>query len=602
MNDVRKRLRGESADGPRKAAQVATPGMAPRKQSEGDPGKNHGPSAARAWTVGGVIVALCVVASLAALWVFDVIDLPGVGRFRDRMGSVSPSSSSSSASQRSSSESSQVSPSAGAGVPGTGTGGAAPALSAGLGKSLARQGAWPASTGAKKTDTKALSDATHDFLSHTGSPAQEGYVIANGDGTIASSSNADTLMEPASTLKTLTALAATDVLDMDSTLDTDVGLVPEEKTAGGTSSTAAAKTASKTASKTTSETSPSASKTTSHDTARTIVLRGGGDMLLGAGKSDPWHINGRAGLATLAQKTAAALRAAGIGSVRLVADTTLFGPVRRPATMTEDYVQIGYFAPTSALAVDEGRQSAVGSDPDSAARSTVPRTEDPAAAAVASFASSLSQAGIRLTNARSSDGAYAVPAATAAQRKSSRTPGARLARVSSAPLRQILRLTLRLSDNTLAEEFGRLVALRTKADNSPAGATKAIAGRVRRQGVDLDGASLADCSGLSPGSRLSPMMLFHVMRRLRLHAEESALEGLPVVTADRQGYGDHAAGRVRLKSGSLDTVVSDSGVVLRTNGGYFYYSAIVNVPEGQWDARSQGLSALHALAGRLVTL
>jgi hypothetical protein len=42
--------------------------------------------------------------------------------------------------------------------------------------------------------------------------------------------------------------------------------------------------------------------------------------------------------------------------------------------------------------------------------------------------------------------------------------------------------------------------------------------------------------------------------------------------------------------------------VLRTNGGFFYYSAIVNVPEGQWGVRSKGLSALHELAGKLVSL
>ncbi len=551
------------------------------------------PTARGAWVGCVVTVAVCCVLAVAALWVFDVIDLPGLGRFADRAGLSSG---------RSTAAGSDRAESAATGRKQTGKAGSASSSVTGLEDG----GGWPAVTGAAGVDTKGLSEATQKFLSDTGSPAQEGYVIANGDGTVISSSNADKLLEPASTLKTLTALAATTVLDMDSTLDTQVILLPAAP----------------------------GSTTGSGSSARTILLRGGGDMLLGSGRSDPSHVNGRAGLATLAQKTAKALAAQSVTSVRLVADTTLFGPVRRPATMTEDYVQIGYFAPTAALAVDEGRQSVVGSDPDSAARSTVPRTSDPAAAAVSVFADRLAGEGVRLANTRSSDGTYAVPAATTAQRKAaagarsaadvsasvsgpgrkktrgdrrgafsaSGTTAVRLATVSSAPLRQILRLTLRLSDNTLAEEFGRLVALKVKADNSPAGAAKAVAAQVRVQGVDLSGASLADCSGLSPGSRLSPLMLLQVMRRLRTHSEASAMRGLPVITADRHGYGDKAAGRVRLKSGSLDSVTSDSGVVLRTNGGFFYYSAIVNVPEGQWGARSKGLSALHELAGKLVSL
>ncbi len=538
----------------------------PQDRQEGTHPASSRRTARRAWTVSGIIVAFCVVLATAAVWVFDVIDLPGLGRFGDRFGTASASSASS-----------------GARTDSAKAGGVA-----GLGKSLAKDGSWPASTGAKPADTKALSDATQDFLSHTGSPAKEGYVIANGDGTVVSSSNADTPLEPASTMKTLTALTATGVLDMDSTLDTDVLVLRGHAGRGhaGRGHTGRSSGRSGTA---------------------TIVLLGGGDMLLGSGSSDPSHINGHAGLATLAGKTAAALSRRGIRSVRLLSDTTLFGAVHRPATMTEDYVKTGYFTPTSALAVDEGRQSVPGSDPDSSARSTVPRTDDPASAAVSAFSfaltSALASKGIRLTNV-SSGGGISVPAVGAAERaqEGSGKSSERIARVSSAPLRRILGLTLRLSDNTLAEEFGRLAALRMKTGNSPAAAVKAVRKELARQGIDLSGAEIADCSGLSPGSRLTPRMLFRVMRRLRTHAEASAFRGLPVVTKTSSDYSADALGRVRLKSGSLNEVTSDSGVVLRTNGGFFYYAAIVNVPDGQWAARSEGLSALHRLAGRLVSM
>ena len=523
-----------------------------------------GKSAVRAWAASGIVVALCVVVSLAALWVFDVIDLPGLGRFAGRAGSVPTASSSSSRASRPSE----------VGAFGGNRGGDGALRASDLGRRLSQQGSWPARTGARPVDGKALSDATHDFLSHTGSPAKEGYAIANGDGTVVSSSNAGALLEPASTMKTLTTLAATGVLDMDSTLDTDVVLLDghQDAVAG----------------------------------AATIVLRGGGDMLLSSGSSDPSHVNGHAGLATLAGRTAAALSHKRITAVRLVADTTFFGAARRPSTMTEDYVQTGYFTPTAALAIDEGRQPVPGSDPDSADRSTIPRTDDPAPAAVSSFASALSAAltakGIRLTNTASA-GKPRVDAATAEQRRQATSRrSVRVARVSSAPLRQILGLMLRLSDNTLAEEFGRLTALRLRTGNSPEGAVKAVRQELARQHIDLTGATIADCSGLSPGSRISPTMLFHVMRRLRTHAEASAFEGLPVITEASTDFPSESLGRVRLKSGSLDEVTSDSGVILRTNGGFFYYAAIVNVEEGQWGPRGEGLSAIHRLAGRLVSM
>lgn len=548
--------------------------------------QRRSPGVARAWTVCGIIVAVCVVAALAALWVFDVIDLPGLGRFAGRAGSapIAPSSASSRASRISK-----------AGASGTKRGRRAGAPD--LGRRLSQQGSWPAPTGVRPIDAKMLSDATHDFLSRTGSPAKEGYIIANGDGTVISSSNADTPLEPASTMKTLTTLAATGVLDMDSTLDTDVLLLTGP---GGTKDPLSLRRHG------TGTPGDAGTRRPAEGTA-TIVLRGGGDMLLGSGSSDPSHVNGHAGLATLAGRTAAALSHRRITAVRLVADTTLFGSVRRPATMTEDYVQTGYFTPTAALAVDEGRQPVPGSDPDSADRSTIPRTDDPASAAVSSFASALSGAltakGIRLTNTMSG-GRRRVNAATdpeRAQAASSRR-SVRIARVSSAPLRQILGLMLRLSDNTLAEEFGRLTALRLKTGNSPEGAVRAVRKELARQHVDLTGATIADCSGLSPGSRISPTMLFHVMRRLRTHAEASAFEGLPVITEASTDYPSQALGRVRLKSGSLDEVTSDSGVILRTNGGFFYYAAIVNVAQGQWGPRGEGLSAIHRLAGRLVSM
>lgn len=506
----------------------------------------------REWAISLSIVAVCVLLAIAALWVFDVIDLPGLGRFAALAGK----------------ERQQPSAIAGASARGD-----KPGPDDGIGPSSAAS--WPASTGARPFDQGRLSSAVQDFLGSTGSPAREGYLIANGDGKVISSSNANSMLEPASTMKTLTALAAASVLDLDSTLKTDTYLLP------------------------------AAHADSNGKASRTLVLHGGGDMLLSTAANDPGHVNGRAGLLTLAQETAASLKEHGVRSVRLVSDASLFGTVRRPATMDSSYVSIGYFTPTAALAVDEGRQPVPGSDPDSADRSTIPRTMSPDSQAIADFASllssQLSSSKIRLANRASGSGGIQVPAASRSEKSAEKTAD-RAGRVASASLREILELTLRLSDNTLAEEFGRLVALQEHAQNSPEGGTAAVKAVLAKQKVSLAGAHMADCSGLSPGSRLSPTILFHAMRRLRTHADAGVLRGLPVITARNAGYPAGADGRIRLKTGSLDTVTSVNGVVLRSNGGFFYLAAIVNVDEGQRGVRLKGLAAIDKLSGDLVSL
>lgn len=121
-------------------------------------------------------------------------------------------------------------------------------------------------------------------------------------------------------MKTLTAYAAAVELDMGKTLDTQTYL---EQSQDGT--------------------------------AR-LVLKGNGDMLLGAGASDSNHINGRAGLGTLAGRTAQALRQRGITSVTLAYDDTLFGNDRWPQGIAELDTDHLYYAPTASMAVDGGQE------------------------------------------------------------------------------------------------------------------------------------------------------------------------------------------------------------------------------------------------------
>ncbi len=176
----------------------------------------------------------------------------------------------------------------------------------------------------KAIDSTAASALVNELLSAQGVGNDTSVIIEDAQGTVAAEHESNTPREPASTLKTLTALAASSTLNMASTLDTQVFL------------------------------------TQSDDGTNTLTLKGNGDMLLSAGDSDANHTNGRAGLNTLAKATVAALAQRGITSVNLEYDDTLFGDSRIPAGLSEggavlsDYTV--YFTPVSSMAIDGGRQ------------------------------------------------------------------------------------------------------------------------------------------------------------------------------------------------------------------------------------------------------
>ena len=387
----------------------------------------------------------------------------------------------------------------------------------------------------------AAADALIDtFLGSEGVGSDVSIAIAGADGTVVAERNADIVREPASTLKTLTAVAAATVLDLSATLDTETYLIQQE---GQTP---------------------------------TLVLKGNGDMLLGAGVSDPDHVNGRAGLGTLAAQSAAALRQRGIDRIRLVYDDTLFGGQRYPSRIEENNPDNLYYAPVSALAVDGGRNWN-GDPPDDPDLYTgyAELSTQPAADAAATFATRLAENGITV------DGEVTSGAAPQGQ-----SP---LTSVSSAQLNEIMAFMMRHSDNTLAEEFGRLTALAAGRENSPHGATQAVAATLQELGVDTAQLTMADCSGLAPGSSLSVRTLIGVQSRILAGGAGSvvavalSVPGL-IGTAASRLDDEAVAGLLRVKTGTLGTVTSMAGNVSRLNGGVLCFAVVVNNPENAWEA------------------
>lgn len=354
--------------------------------------------------------------------------------------------------------------------------------------------------------------------------------IAAADGTIAAERNLDTEREPASTTKTLTAFAAVHTLEMSGTLDTEVYL-------------------------------------THADTSPTIVLQGHGDMLLGEGQNDPSHINGRAGLATLAQHTAQSLRQRGIDQVALAVDDSLFGDDNTSMALEQNNDGDAMYTPLSSMAVDGGRMRyGLTADPDAFTDyPTLSRTT--ASDAAQTFRSLLTQQGITVTDSSDTSGTEA---------------SARIAKVSSAPLNEVMAFMLRHSDNTLAELFARLTALKLGLGNSMDADIQAVVQVLRANDIPTDGLHLTSCSGLAAGTRLRIPTLLAVQRSLVGLDDGGAaeIEGLSVPgltgTARNRAANNDIKGLARVKTGSLGGVRALAGNVSREHGGVLLFAVIVN--------------------------
>jgi serine-type D-Ala-D-Ala carboxypeptidase/endopeptidase (penicillin-binding protein 4) len=331
--------------------------------------------------------------------------------------------------------------------------------------------------------------------------------------------NADALATPASTAKLMTAVAALAVLGPDARFATKV-----------------------------------------LQESGTIVLVGGGDPTLAVNQYPSNDYPRPATLASLAARTARALKAQGRNSVRLGYDTSLYsGPSMAPG-WSESLVYTGNVTPIVSLEADQGRLTANGAlQDDDDPTNYSPRTTDPAGMTAAAFARLLARDGIRVTGSVS-------PTAAAAS-------APEIASVDSPPLASIEEQMLLESNNVIAENLARRVAIRMGMPATFSGAADAVLTEVRRLGVTTP-AHLVDGSGLSPDDGIAPETLVRV---LALAAGKPGLRavitGLPVAgfvgtlsagDSDFGGIGSldggAARGVVRAKTGNLGTVAALAGL------------------------------------------
>jgi D-alanyl-D-alanine carboxypeptidase/D-alanyl-D-alanine-endopeptidase (penicillin-binding protein 4) len=295
-----------------------------------------------------------------------------------------------------------------------------------------------------------------------------------------------------------------------------------------------------------------------------IVLVGGGDPTLAAGPVPASNYPQPATLKALAASTARALRAQGRRSVRMGYDTSLFtGPPLAPGWPMA-YVTTGNVTAITPLEVDQGRLTTSGAPEDADDPGNFrPRSTDPAAQAAGAFAAFLRADGIRVSGQPGQQHA-AAHAAT-------------LAAVSSPPLSAIVSWMLRESNNVIAENLARQVALREGRPASFSGAAAAVTAVLRRLGVP-GGIHLVDGSGLSPQDRIAPATLARLVSLAAAGAQgrlRAAITGMPVAgfsgtLAPGQsvfsGFTPRSRGLVRAKTGNLSSVATLAGLVYDASG------------------------------------
>jgi serine-type D-Ala-D-Ala carboxypeptidase/endopeptidase (penicillin-binding protein 4) len=314
-------------------------------------------------------------------------------------------------------------------------------------------------------------------------------------------------------------------------------------------------------------------------TRNSIVLVGGGDPTLAVNKYPAGDYPQPATLASLAASTARALKAQGLSGVTLGYDTSLYsGPGLAPG-WSADYVSGGDVTPIVSLEVDQGRLTAAGRPEDSDDPYNLnPRATDPAAMAAASFAALLDADGIHVKGAP-------IQQTAPIQQMTPAHSAAPIASVRSPPLSAIVQQMLQESNNVIAENLARHVALATGEPASFAGAARAVVAELRRLGIATP-ISLVDGSGLSPQDAIAPETLVKLLElavaRPRLRP---LLAGLPVagfsgtLSAGQSvfaGIGGAALGSVRAKTGNLGTVASLAGLAHDASGAVLVFAVMAD--------------------------
>lgn len=286
-----------------------------------------------------------------------------------------------------------------------------------------------------------------------------------------------------------------------------------------------------------------------------LYLVGGGDIYLGAGTGNPDGVIGHAGLGDLAVDVAANLKEQDITEVSVAVDSSLFGgELYHPILDDGDQRWVMEMRP---LAITNGLVSE-GYD------------DNPDLVATGVFAEALAAEDITVVGDVTRGQA---PEATAEN-----TVGV----IHSAPLREVVSTMLELSDNSMAEVLGHLIAVDRGHEATFQTAGQSIKEILAANGYTLDGVVFSDSSGLSMDNRITARLLIEVLENslcdnceLSSLATSMAVSGLRGTLGDRFAATD-MAGFVHAKTGSLVEVSSLAGFAYTKGGDVFLFAIILD--------------------------
>ena len=340
------------------------------------------------------------------------------------------------------------------------------------------------------------------------------------------------VLEPASTIKLLTAIAVLEILDPDARLRT----------------TAAARTA------------PSDGVVEGD-----LYLVGGGDPLLTTPGYEVSFIN-RDQLKNDFAGLADAIVATGVREVRggVVGDDSRYDSERWVATWPERYRNQGFVGPLSALMVNDG-QTGYSTAPDTATTRRLPG--DSPVLAAETLRTLLVDRGVRVAGGAS--------AGTAPDGSTE------IAALDSLTIRELVAQMLIESDDTTAELLTKEVGLQVSGTGSTAAGSGAIVARLAAVGLPTTGLIMNDGSGLDEGNRVSCHLLAAVLDRAGPESELADL--LPIAgengTLRPRMRRTPAEGRVAAKTGTLDFVNALAGYAQTDDGSWLTFVYNVVGPE-----------------------
>jgi serine-type D-Ala-D-Ala carboxypeptidase/endopeptidase (penicillin-binding protein 4) len=361
---------------------------------------------------------------------------------------------------------------------------------------------------------------------------------------------ADLPLVPASTVKLITGLAVLDQLDPQSRLETTVvsDAPVDEGVLDGD-----------------------------------LYLVGGGDPLLttpGYEVSFPYPGQIANQFAQLADR----IVDAGVREIRggIVGDDSRYDQQRWIESWPLRYQREDTVGPLSALIVNDGSTGLV-DQPDQPASSRQPG--DPPVLAAATLATLLEQRGVRVGGE-----------ATAGNAPDGTTE---IASLESATIAEMVGEMVLVSDNTTAELLLKELGLATSGQGTTAAGLDAVAAMLQRRKLPTEGLVLRDGSGLDPQSRVTCQVLVALLDQV---GPDSVLaQAMPTAADNGTLYNrmrrTAAAGKVKAKTGTLDTVNALAGFVDTDAGATLSFAYLINGPN-----QPRGYAPIDELMAALVAV